>query len=35
MVVSHILQVNGLCRNCCAKGKVTGADRHTWEAQCR
>lgn len=35
MVVSHILQVNGLCRNCCAKGKVTGADRHTGEAQCR
>jgi hypothetical protein len=27
-VMSHILQVNGLCRGCCAKDKGAGADRH-------
>jgi len=27
-VVSHILQVNGLCRRCCAKEKGIPADRH-------
>jgi len=27
-VMSHILQVNGLCGSCCAKDKDAGADRH-------
>jgi Fe2+ or Zn2+ uptake regulation protein len=28
-VMSHILQVNGLCRSCCAKDKGAGGDRHS------
>lgn len=28
-VMSHILQVNGLCGRCCAKDKDAGAERHS------
>lgn len=28
-VMSHILQVNGLCRKCCGKDERAGTDRHS------